>query len=270
MHDLPRVSRVGLHLWEEPCICYGSGSGTVFFAGCNLGCVFCQNREISAELGGKDISVADLADEFLRLQSMGAVNINLVTPTHFADSIAEALERVKSDLHIPVIYNCGGYEKEETLRMIAPYIDIFLPDLKYFSSALSAKYSAAPDYFSVAARALDIMYELNGYAVFDDDGHMTRGVLTRHLVLPGAVRDSLALLDHLASHYDPPRFAVSLMSQYFPTPACRDIPPLNRRLTTLEYEKVVDRALALGFTLGYTQDRRSAKEEYVPVFDYGK
>lgn len=268
--DTVRVSRVGLHLWEEPCLSYGKGSGTVFFAGCNLRCVFCQNHEISAGHAGKDIDVKTLAAEFLRLRDRGASNINLVTPTHFADKIASALDSVKSTLGIPVVYNCGGYEKEETLRMLAPYIDIFLPDFKYVSSDLSAKYSGAADYFTVAAKALETMYDIAGYAVFDEDEHMTRGVLTRHLVLPGAHRDSMALLDYLASRYDPSRFAISLMSQYFPTAACSDIPPLNRRLTTLEYEKVTEHAEALGFTLGYTQDRRSAKEEYVPSFDYGK
>ncbi len=265
-----RLSRVGLHLWEEPCLSYGKGSGTVFFAGCPLKCVFCQNHEISRGTNGKDVSVRTLADEFLRLQEMGAVNINLVTPTHYADSIASTLDAVKDRLRVPVCYNCGGYEKPETLRMLAPYVDIFLPDFKYFSGEASGRYSAAPDYFDVVCRALETMYEIAGHAVFDGDGHMTKGVLTRHLVLPGLYRDSMKILDHLAAHYDVTRFAVSLMCQYVPTENCVNYPEINRRLTTLEYRKVVDHARALGFVRGFTQERDSAVDTYVPAFDYGE
>ncbi len=263
-----KLARVGLHLWEEPCLSYGVGSGTVFFSGCVLGCVFCQNQEISRGKKGCEVSVQTLSDEFLRLQEMGAVNINLVTPTQFTDKILQALDIAKPRLSIPVVYNCGGYEKPETLRTLDGYVDIFLPDFKYFSKEAAAKYSAAADYFDVASVALEEMYKLVGYAKFDAHGHMTRGVLTRHLVLPGLSRDSMTLFDYLASHYDVNRFAFSLMSQYFPTKACAAYPEINRHVTTLEYERVVHHAEELGFTCGFLQERTSAKEEYVPAFDY--
>ena len=263
-----KLARVGLHNWEEPCLSYGAGSGTVFFSGCVLGCVFCQNHEISRGKKGYDVSVQTLADEFLRLQDMGAVNINLVTPTQFTDKIRLSLDIAKPHLSIPVVYNCGGYEKPETLRTLDGYVDIFLPDFKYYSKEAAAKYSAAADYFDMASAALEEMYKLVGYARFDESGHMTRGVLTRHLVLPGLSRDSMKLLDYLASHYDVSRFALSLMSQYFPTKACAAYPEINRHVTTLEYERVVHHAETLGFTCGFLQERTSAKEEYVPAFDY--
>ena len=263
-----KLARVGLHLWEEPCLSYGVGSGTVFFSGCVLGCVFCQNQEISRGKKGCEVSVQTLSDEFLRLQEMGAVNINLVTPTQFNDKILQALDIAKPQLSIPVVYNCGGYEKPETLRTLDGYVDIFLPDFKYFSKEASAKYSAAADYFDVASVALEEMYKLVGYAKFDAHGHMTRGVLTRHFILPGLSRDSMKLFDYLASHYDANRFAFSLMSQYFPTKACAAYPEINRHVTTLEYERVVHHAEKLGFTCGFLQERTSAKEEYVPAFDY--
>lgn len=265
-----RVARVGLHAWEEPCLSYGAGSGTVFFSGCGLRCVFCQNHEISRGLKGTDITVDELAAEFLHLQKQGAVNLNLVTPTQYTDKILSALDIAKPTLTIPVVYNCGGYEKAETLRTLAGYVDIFLPDFKYFSSEASAKYSGAPDYFATASRALDIMYNIAGYARFDADGHLTHGVLTRHLVLPGLTRDSMKILDYLAAHYEAPRFALSLMCQFFPTPDCARFPELNRRVTSLEYSRVARYARELGFSTGFTQERSSAGEAYVPEFDYKK
>ena len=263
-----RVARVGLHAWEEPCLSYGKGSGTVFFSGCSLRCVFCQNHAISRGKKGADITENQLADEMLRLQEAGAVNINLVTPTHYTEQIRRALDKAKPRLLIPVIYNCGGYEKAETLQTLEGYIDIFLPDIKYFSAEASAAYSGAPDYFEKAAAALEKMYDMVGYAQFNADGHMTRGVLTRHLVLPGLCRDSQRILEYLAAHFDAPRFAISLMSQYFPTPACAAYPKINRRVTTLEYNRVVRCAEELGFAVGFTQERGSACEAYVPDFDY--
>ena len=263
-----RLARVGLHAWEEPCIAYGAGAGTIFFSGCNLGCVYCQNYAISRGGKGKIVSTRTLADEMLSLQEKGASCIDLVTPTHFTTQIVAALELVKPALHIPVVWNSGGYERPETLRLLAGAVDIFLPDFKYVSPALAEAYSAVPDYFAVADKALKTMYDLVGYAVFDGEGHMTRGVLTRHLVLPGSAADSIALLDHLAKTYDPARFALSLMSQYFPTENCRSHPKLGRRVTSLEYEKVVRHAGERGFLTGFTQERASASPAYVPAFDY--
>lgn len=262
------LARVGLHAWEEPCISYGAGSGTVFFAGCPLGCVYCQNHEISRAQKGTPVSVQTLADEFLRLQDSGAVNINLVTPTHYTDAIRRALDLVKERLTVPVVYNCGGYEKVETLQTLRGYIDIFLPDFKYASSQAATRYSHAPDYFETACAALETMYSLVGYAAFDADGHMTRGVLTRHLVLPTLSHDSMKILDYLAAHYDVRHFALSLMNQYVPTPACAAFPEIDRRTTTLEYRRVTKHAASLGFRVGFVQERSSARDGYVPAFDY--
>lgn len=266
--DTIRIARAGLHKWEEPCISYGNGSGTVFFSGCSLRCVFCQNHEISKGLKGKDISVETLADEFLKLKDMGASNINLVTPTHFVNEIVKALDKVKSRLDIPVLYNCGGYEKEESLEMLKGYVDIFMPDIKYFSSEYSKKYSGAADYFVYASKAVRKMHDMVGYADIDENGHMRKGVLVRHLVLPTLYKDSIKILEYLACEYDVSRLGISIMSQYFPTENCANFPEINRKLTTLEYMKVVKRAEELGFTKGFIQDKNSAIEDYVPDFDY--
>ncbi len=266
--DKIRIARVGLHLWEEPCLSYGAGSGTIFFSGCPLGCVFCQNREISHFFHGVDVDVHTLASEILNLQDKGASNINFVTPTHYTLQIMSALELVKDKLKIPVCYNCSGYEKSETVLMLKDYIDIFLPDFKYFSPVFSKKYSGAADYFDVASKAIEKMFENVSYPVFDENGHLVKGVLIRHLVLPGLYRDSFKILDYLASKYDTQKLAVSIMSQYFPTPECASFPEINRRLTSLEYQKVVEHAKKLGIVNGYTQSRSSADKGYVPDFDY--
>lgn len=266
--DILKISRVGLHMWEEPCISVGAGSGTVFFSGCNMRCVFCQNYEISRGDNGKEISVDKLAEEFLLLRDMGAANINLVTPTHYADKIIKALDLVKAELGIPICYNCGGYESVDTLKMLEGYIDVYMPDFKYCSTSFSSRYSGAADYFEVACAALSEMYRQTGYAVYDKDGKMTRGVLTRHLVLPGLYKDSIKILEYLAGTYEPERFALSLMSQYFPTQLCADFPEINRKVTSLEYKKVTDKALELGFVNAYIQEKSSSNPGYVPDFDY--
>lgn len=265
-----RIARVGLHAWEEPCISYGKGSGTVFFSGCSLKCVFCQNREISRGLKGKDISTDTLADEFLRLQQMGAVNINLVTPTHYAQHIVKALDKVKHKLEIPVCYNSSGYERVETLTMLDGYVDIFMPDIKYYSCEHSKKYSGASDYFEIASKAIKQMHKMAGYAKLDSEGHMMKGVLVRHLVLPSLYKDSIAILEYLAGEYDTSKLAISIMRQYFPTELCKGFPEINRRITTLEYNKVVNKAKELGFVNGFIQQRESAVKDYVPEFNYGE
>lgn len=266
--DTLRIARVGLHKWEEPCICYGNGSGTIFFSGCNMRCVYCQNNEISSYNRGKDISVETLCDEMMRLCDMGACNINLVTPTHFADKIAKALGSVKEKLCVPVVYNSSGYESLETLEMFDGLVDIYLPDLKYCSSEASAKYSSCPDYFSVASRAISKMVQSTGKCRFTHDGKLLSGTLVRHLVLPSLYRDGISAFESLAKIINPGDVAVSVMSQYFPSHKASEYREINRRITTLEYMKVVECVKNLGFWRGFMQERTSATQEYVPIFDY--
>lgn len=266
--SLVRIARVGLHAWEEPCISYGKGSGTVFFSGCSLKCVYCQNCEISSGLRGRDIESGELSDIFLKIRDMGAVNLNLVNPTHYSWDITLALERVKDELGIPVVYNTGGYDSVETLKLFEGLVDIYLPDIKYRSSEYSLKYSGAADYFEAASKAILEMHRQVGYPTFDRDGHMTRGVLVRHLVLPSLYRDSFGVLDFLAQNFDVSKLYVSIMRQYFPTHKAQEFPELSRKLTTLEYEKVLSYAERLGIVNGFSQEKDSAKQQYVPDFDF--
>ena len=261
--SLPKVARAAKHHWEEPCISGTEGSGTVFFSGCTLGCVFCQNREISRGGTGREVTVEHLADIFKRLEGQGVHNLNLVTPTHFTPQILQALELAKPT--VPVVMNCGGYERVETLRQWEGKVQVYLPDLKYFSPELSAKYSAAPDYFAVASKAIMEMHRQQPQLVWEGD-LLKSGLIIRHLVLPGCMKDSLQILDFLDTHLPKDSFLLSLMSQYTPTENCKKFPEINRRVTTYEYRKVADRAAELGFS-GFAQDRRSAKEEYTPPFN---
>ena len=261
--SLPKVARAAKHHWEEPCISGTEGSGTVFFSGCTLGCVFCQNREISRGGTGREVTVEHLADIFKRLEGQGVHNLNLVTPTHFTPQILQALELSKPT--VPVVMNCGGYERVETLRQWEGKVQVYLPDLKYFSPELSAKYSAAPDYFAVASKAIMEMHRQQPQLVWEGD-LLKRGLIIRHLVLPGCMKDSLKVLDFLDKNLPKDSFLLSLMSQYTPTENCKQFPEINRRVTTYEYRKVADRAAELGFS-GFAQDRRSAKEEYTPPFN---
>ncbi len=263
-----KIARVGLHAWEEPCISYGKGSGTIFFSGCNMRCVFCQNCEISSYFGGKEISVETLADEILFLQNMGASNINFVTPTHYADKIVSALDLVKHKLVIPIVYNTSAYEKTESLKMLEGYVDIYLPDLKYFSPEVSKRYSGCEDYFENAISAIEEMVRQTGKPLIDEKGHMKKGTLVRHLVLPSLYKDGIDAFSNLVKRIDPTDVAVSVMCQYFPTHKAENYPEINRRITTLEYMKVVDFVRTLGFRYGFMQDRSSAKKDYVPIFDY--
>lgn len=261
--SLPKVARAAKHHWEEPCISGTEGSGTVFFSGCTLGCVFCQNREISRGGIGREVTVEHLADIFKRLEGQGVHNLNLVTPTHFTPQILQALELAKPT--VPIVMNCGGYERVETLRQWEGKVQVYLPDLKYFSTELSAKYSAAPDYFAVASKAIQEMHRQQPQLVWEGD-LLKQGLIIRHLVLPGCMKDSLQILDFLDNHLPKDSFLLSLMSQYTPTENCKKFPEINRRVTTYEYRKVADRAAELGF-FGFAQDRRSAKEEYTPPFN---
>ncbi len=262
-----RAARAALHFWEEPCISGTHGSGTVFFSGCSLGCCYCQNFRISAENFGKELSVHQLAAIFLRLQTQGAHNINLVTATHYAPWVTAALDEARAQgLRLPVVYNTGGYETVETVRALAPYVDVWLTDMKYVSATLSGTYSAAPDYFEVAAPALRQMLAQAGPPVLDHNGLMQRGVIVRHLALPGAVEDSKAVLRFLAG-LGAENFLFSAMSQYTPFYKASQYKPLRRRISTYEYRTVVNEAVRLGLTHGYMQEKSSAKEEYTPPFD---
>ncbi len=279
----PKAARAALHAWEEPCISgpewEPGGSGTVFFSGCTLRCCFCQNREISAENYGKELTRNDLASLFLRLQDAGAHNINLVTATQFLPSILPALDQVRHRLHIPVVYNCGGYERTETVEALKDYVDIWLPDFKYFDNRLAWELSRAGDYFETASAAIRQMIAQTGPPVFSDCmctqpglggktfSLMKKGVIIRHLVLPGHREDSLALLGWIRSHLPLDGFLISLMSQYTPGPPIPEHPELGRRLTSYEYDKVVEEAIRLGLTRGYMQKKSSAREEYTPPFN---
>ena len=269
-----KVARAALHYWEEPCISGESGSGAVFFSGCALHCVFCQNRSIANGTAGKEITKERLAEIFLELQEKGANNINLVTPTQYLPSLLPVLKRVKPQLSIPIVYNCGGYETLEAVDALAPYIDIWLPDLKYYSSELSARYSAAPDYFPVASAAVKRMIEHTGPLVLEDFSEngqacqlMKRGVILRHMVLPKHKDDSIRLLHWIHDNLPEGHFLVSLMSQYTPFYQSSRYPEINRRITSYEYQKVVDAAIELGLTQGFMQEKSSAKEEYTPPFE---
>jgi putative pyruvate formate lyase activating enzyme len=262
-----KVARAALHFWEEPCISGSKGSGTVFFSGCTLRCCYCQNFRISSEGFGKEISAQRLAEIFLELQEKGAHNINLVTPTQYLVQVLYALDIVKSKLHIPVVYNCGGYELLETIRALKGYVDIFLPDLKYFSSELSLKYSKADDYFEVASAAIKEMISQIDTLDFDNNGIMQKGVIIRHLVIPGARKDSFKILNWISENLPKDKYLLSLMSQYTPAYKSSEYKELNRRITTFEYKSVVEEAIRLGLSNGFMQERSSAKEEYTPPFD---
>ena len=262
-----RAARAALHFWEEPCLSDQGGSGAVFFSGCTLRCCFCQNYGISQEGIGKVISGERLGEIILSLQEQRAQNIDLITATHFLPSILPVLDEVRPKLHIPVVYNCGGYERPETIELLKGYVDVYLPDIKYFSSDVSLRYSKAADYFDYASRSIRKMIDQCGPPVFDEHGVLRRGVIVRHMVLPGQKEDSMRLLDWMSRELPKGQWLISLMSQYTPFYHAEDYPEINRRITTYEYEKVLDHALNLGLDLGYMQERSSAKEEYTPPFD---
>ena len=261
------VARAALHMWEEPCISGEEGSGTVFFSGCSLGCKFCQNREISGGKRGKEISVERLADIFLRLQGQGANNINLVTAGHYLPQTAAALRIAKTKgLAIPVVYNSSGYEKRESLKWLEGLVDIYLPDFKYMDGELAKKYSNAQDYPEAAKTALQEMVRQTVSAQFDERGRISRGVIVRHLLLPGHVSDSKKVVEYLYNTYGN-QIYISLMNQYTPMPAMEQDPLLSRKVTAREYGRLVDYALSLGLENGFLQEGETAKESFIPAFN---
>lgn len=267
-----RAARAALHMWEEPCISGKEGSGAIFFSGCPIGCVFCQNREIALGKAGKVVSLHRLAGIMLELQDKGANNINLVTPTQYVPQIIAAVRMARDEsarrLRIPVLYNTGSLETPETVRKLEDTVDIFLPDLKYFSTELSGKYSGAVDYFRTAAAAIREMVRISGPCEFDDRGMMKRGTIVRHLILPGHTEDSKKVLSYLHETYGNDIY-ISIMNQYTPMPGIETrFSELGRRVTRREYNKVVDYAIDIGIENAYIQEGGTQKESFIPAFDY--
>ena len=259
------ISRAALHFWEEPPISGTDGSGTIFFSGCSLSCVFCQNIEISRGRNGKMVSIDRLAEIMTELEEKGAHNINLVTPTHYIPSIAEAIRIAKANgLSIPIVYNTGSYDTPEALKILDGLVDIYLPDLKYYTSKTAAEYSNAKDYPRVSRAAIAEMYRQVGDPMLDEKGIMTKGVIVRILLLPGRVAEAKLSLKYLLDTYGDSIY-VSLMNQYTPMPNIP--PPLNRRITREEYADLVSYAEKIGLKNGFTQDFGTAKESFIPSFD---
>ena len=261
-----RAAKAYLHMWEEPCISGTNGSGTVFFSGCCMKCCFCQNYKISSENFGKEISVERLAEIFLELQEKGAHNINLVSPTPYVPQIIEALELCREKLNVPIVYNTGGYERVETLKMLEGYVDVYLPDFKYYDNGLAEKYSSAKNYFESVIAALKEMYrQVGAYQI--EDGIMRRGMIIRHLALPSHRRDSVKVFEWIAENFPKDGILISLMSQYTPFYKSFEHKEISRRISTFEYNFVLDKAVELGLN-GFMQEKSSAKEEYTPDFDF--
>ena len=258
-----KIAKYYLHKYEEPVIAGSNGSGTIFFCGCSLKCVFCQNYELSRVSRGKIISTAQLAEIFKQLELMGAHNINLVTPTHYSNKIIDALKIYRPK--IPIVYNTHGYEKIEILKELNDYIDVYLPDIKYFSPILSSRYTGKSDYFAVASRAIEFMVNSKPLS-FDSDGILKSGVMVRHLVLPQNVSDSKKILDWY-SHLKNDAY-INVMSQYTPFGDIEKFPELNRKLTRREYDSVIDYAISLGIEKMHYQKFESADTKYIPEWDF--
>lgn len=264
--DKVKIAMYSLHNFEEPCISGKNGSGTVFFSNCNLQCIYCQNYKISQEHKGYEISIEELANIFLKQQEAGANNINLVTPTMYAYQIIEAIKIAKNNgLKIPIIYNTNGYENVETIKALKGYIDVYLPDLKYYNNEIAIKYSKAPNYFKIATDAILEMINQVGSPKFDENGIIKKGVIIRHLVLPGHILNSKHILKWLKENVEG-KAMVSVMAQYFPTYKAKEDKYLNRKLTKKEYEEIEEYLYLLNIENGYMQDLGKHEEEYVPDF----
>lgn len=265
--DKVSLARVSLHHWEEPCISGSRGSGTVFFSNCNLKCVFCQNYAISTEGVGREISIKRLSEIFLEQQKKGAHNINLVTPTHYVPQIIDALKLAKDNgLIIPIVYNTNSYENLETLEALKGYIDIYLPDLKYFNDKYAIRYSNAPNYFKVASKAIEKMFSQVGQPMFNEDGLMIKGMIIRHLMLPGLLFDSKKIIDYICNTFGDSVY-ISLMNQYTPTHNAPKYPEINKTVNPKHYKTLIDYCLSLGITKAFIQDEGTASESFIPDFD---
>ncbi len=257
------VARVAKHMWEEPCISGTRGSGTVFFSGCVLKCVFCQNYKISTQNFGKELTPRQLADCYKRLEQQGVHNINLVNPTHFLNAVIESLNIYRPA--VPVVYNCGGYESVESLKKLEGYIDIYLPDFKYADNTVAEKYSRVNNYHETAVAAIAEMLRQQPQNIYDNNGIMEKGVIVRHLILPSNTKNSIAALNSLHNHFGS-RLTVSLMAQYIPCGIAEQYPEINRKITRREYQKVFNCLTELDFD-GFAQELNSAKSTYIPDFN---
>lgn len=261
------VARAALHMWEEPCISGEEGSGTVFFSGCAMGCIYCQNHNIAEGNTGRSMSIERLSEIFLELQDKKANNINLVTPSHYVIHIIAAIILARrKGLKLPIVYNSSAYEKPETIRLLEGYVDIYLPDLKYMDQKPAGRYSNCGDYFTYASKAIMEMVRQVGEATFDERGIMTKGVIVRHLALPGYMEDSKNIIKYLYDTYGNSIY-ISIMNQYTPMPKAKDYPELDRKITDKEYEALVEYAIDLGIENGFIQEGETAKESFIPEFN---
>ncbi|URZ03348.1 radical SAM protein [Clostridium felsineum] len=265
--DKVKIARVSLHAWEEPCISGTKGSGTIFFSNCTLRCVFCQNHEISSEGIGKEVSIERLSEIFLEQQARGANNINLVTPTHYAPQIIEAIKLAKNKgLTLPILYNSNGYVNLETIKLLDGYIDVYLPDLKYFDDKYAVKYSKAPNYFKVATNAIEEMFRQVGEPVFNEEGLITKGVIIRHLMLPSLLFDSKKIMNYIYNTFNNSVY-VSIMNQYTPTFNAEKYPEINKPLNPKHYDALIDYSLSIGIENGFIQDTGTNSKSFIPEFD---
>ena len=266
--DKIKIALYSIHNFEEPCISGEKGSGTIFFSNCNMNCVFCQNYEISQLGRGKEITIEELANIMIKQQERNVQNINLVTPTSYALHIIEAIKIArKKGLKIPIVYNTNGYESVETLKLLEGYVDIYLPDLKYYYDDLAKKYSKVDNYFEIATKAIQEMYRQVGIPVLDENGVMKKGLMIRHLILPNEVQNSKKVLKWVKENIDSNVY-VSIMAQYFPTYKAKEIPEIARKITKEEYEKVENYLYELDLENGYIQELGEHEEEYVPTWEY--
>ncbi len=265
--DKIKIALYSIHNFEEPCISGTKGSGTIFFSNCNMNCIYCQNYEISQLGKGKEITIHELADVMIKQQEKGVENINLVTPTSYTLQIIEAIKIAKKKgLKIPIVYNTNGYENVETLRLLEGYIDIYLPDLKYYDNEISKKYSKVDNYFEIATKAIKEMYRQVGQPILDKNGIMTKGLMIRHLVLPNNIENSKKILKWIKENLDN-NIYVSIMAQYFPTYKAKETDDLNRKLTNKEYEEIENYLYDLNLENGYIQELGEHEEEYVPKWE---